>query len=286
MTASAITFTVMTVLIKMLGEDYPATLQTFYRQVAGMIVMLPMILRDPRGSFRTTRPGILLFRALAGTAGMILSFYAYQTMPLADANALSFTRTLWVVPLAAVILKEHVGPRRITATTIGFLGALLMLQPTGASESTYLSLPALAALSSAFLIAMTVTGMKFMTRDHTTMTLMSWSAVLGLILSIPPALFVWRWPEFGDLMLLSAMGVLGTITQACYIKGMSEGDATVMAPVDYSRLVFAIIIGYFMFAEVPNTLTLLGAAIIIGSTLYITVRESRLGVAKATDRAA
>ena len=287
MIASAITFSVMTMLIKMLGEDYPATLQTFYRQLAGMIVMLPIIMRDPRGSFRTTRPGILIFRALAGTAGLILSFYAYQTMPLADANALSFTRTLWVVPLAAIILKERIGPRRITATVIGFLGALLMLQPAAAAAGTYLSLPALAALASAFLIAMTVTGMKFMTRDHTTLTLMSWSAVLGLVLAIPPALFVWRWPEFVDLMLLSAMGVLGTITQACYIKGMSEGDATVMAPVDYSRLIFAIIIGYFMFSEVPNRLTLLGAGIIIASTLYITIRESRLGVPKtAPDRAA
>jgi drug/metabolite transporter (DMT)-like permease len=286
MIASAITFSVMTMLIKMLGEDYPATLQTFYRQLAGMIVLLPMILQDPRGSFRTTRPGILLFRALAGTAGMILSFYAYQTMPLADANALSFTRTLWVVPLAAIILKERIGPRRISATVVGFFGALLMLQPAAAAAGTYFSLPALAALASAFLIAMTVTGMKFMTRDHTTMVLMSWSAVLGLVLAIPPALFVWRWPGFVDLMLLSAMGVLGTITQACYIKGMSEGDATVMAPVDYSRLVFAIIIGYLMFNEIPNSLTLLGAAIIIASTLYITIRESRLGVPKtAPDRA-
>jgi drug/metabolite transporter (DMT)-like permease len=286
MIASAITFSVMTMLIKMLGEDYPATLQTFYRQLAGMIVLLPMILRDPRGSFRTTRPGILLFRALAGTSGMILSFYAYQTMPLADANALSFTRTLWVVPLAAIILKERIGPRRISATVVGFFGALLMLQPAAAVAGTYFSLPALAALASAFLIAMTVTGMKFMTRDHTTMVLMSWSAVLGLVLAIPPAFFVWRWPGFVDLMLLSAMGVLGTITQACYIKGMSEGDATVMAPVDYSRLVFAIIIGYLMFNEIPNSLTLLGAAIIIASTLYITIRESRLGVPKtAPDRA-
>jgi drug/metabolite transporter (DMT)-like permease len=129
---------------------------------------------------------------------------------------------------------------------------------------------------------MTVTGMKFMTRDHTTMTLMSWSAVLGLILSIPPALFVWRWPDTTDLMLLAAMGVLGTITQACYIKGMSEGDAMVMAPIDYTRLVFAIVIGYLFFSEIPNSLTLLGAGVIIASTLYITVRESRLGVPKTT----
>jgi drug/metabolite transporter (DMT)-like permease len=280
MILSAITFTVMTMLIKLLGEDYPATLQTFYRQLAGMLVLLPMILRDPRGAFRTTRPGILLFRALAGTAGMILSFYAYQKMPLADANALSFTRTLWVVPLAAIVLKEHVGPRRITATIVGFLGAVLMLQPAAAASGAHLGLPALAALTSAFLIAMTVTGMKLMTRDHTTMTLMSWSAVLGLILAIPPALFVWRTPAPVDLLLLAAMGVLGTITQACYIKGMAEGDATVMAPIDYTRLIFAIVLGYLLFAELPKAITMLGAAIIIASTLYITIRESRLGVPK------
>lgn len=280
MLLSAVTFTAMTLLIKLLGQDYPATLQTFYRQAFGLAVMLPIILRDPPGAFRTTRPGILLFRALAGTIGMILSFYAYQMMPLADANALSFTRTLWLVPLAAFVLKERVGPRRITATLVGFLGAMLMLQP--ASQGS-MGVPALAALVAAFLVALTVAGMKFMTRDHTTTTLMTWSAVLGFVLSIPPALFVWRWPPLPDLLLLGAMGVLGTITQACYIKGMAEGDAAVMAPVDYTRLVFAILFGYVWFHDVPNLLTMIGAGIIIVSTLYITVRESRLGVLKKID---
>ena len=282
MLASAVTFTVMTMLIKLLGEDYPAALQTFYRQLAGLLVMLPLILSNPGDAFRTTRPGILLFRALAGTLGTILSFYAYQTLPLADANALSFTRTLWVVPLAAFILRERIGPRRISATIVGFLGALLMLQPASADGGAYLSLPALAALASAFLFALTITGMKFMTRDHTTMALMAWSVTLGLVLAIPPALFVWRWPNFVDLLLLSAMGVLGTVTQWCYIKGMSEGDAMVMAPVDYTRLIFAIGFGYLFFSEIPNSLTLVGAGIVIGSTLYITIRESRLGVAKTS----
>jgi drug/metabolite transporter (DMT)-like permease len=277
MLASAVTFTVMTMLIKFLGADYPASLQAFYRQLFGLAVMVPIIWRDPMGTFRTTRPGILLFRSLAGTLGMILSFYAYQMMPLADANALSFTRTLWLVPLAAFVLKEPVGPRRVGATIVGFVGALLMLQPAAQGE---MGAPAAAALTSALLFALTVTGMKFMTRDHTTTTLMAWSAVLGFVLTIPPALFVWRWPSWPDLMLLAAMGVLGTITQACYIKGMAEGDAGVMAPVDYTRLVFAIIFGYVFFADIPNSLTLLGAAIIIASTLYITVRESRLGVPK------
>lgn len=276
MIASAITFTVMTMLIKFLG-DYPAALQTFYRQLAGLIVLLPMILHDPRGSFRTTRPGILLFRALAGTVGTILAFYAYQKLPLADANALSFTRTLWLVPFAAFILKERVGARRISATAVGFLGALLMLQPAAQGDAGW---PAVAALASALLFALTVTGMKVMTRDHSIMTLMAWSAALGFVLSIPPALFVWVVPTTADLSLLGAMGVLGTITQACYIKGMAEGDAAAMAPIDYSRLVFAIILGYLLFGEVPNTMTLLGAGIVIVSTVYITLRESRLGKPK------
>ena len=92
-------------------------------------MVLPVVLPNPRKVLYTTRPGIMLFRAAAGTLAMVLSFYAYQKMPLADANALSFTRTLWLVPLAAFVLKEVVGPRRVAATVIGFVGALLMLQP-------------------------------------------------------------------------------------------------------------------------------------------------------------
>ena len=278
MIASASTFTVMTMLIKYLGASYPAALQTFYRQLAGLIVLLPMILHDPRAAFRTTRPGILLFRSCAGTVGMILAFYAYQKLPLADANALSFTRTLWLVPLAVFVLKESVGPRRISATIIGFLGALLMLQPSVQGHMGWQ--PTAAALGSALLFALTVTGMKVMTRDHSIMALMAWSAVLGFVLAIPPALFVWRWPAPADLLLLGAMGVLGTMTQACYIKGMAEGDAAVMAPLDYTRLVFAVVLGYALFGDVPGSMTMIGAGIVITSTIYITLREAQLGKPK------
>lgn len=277
MLLSAATFTLMTMLIKYLGEDYSAALQTFYRNAAGLVVMLPLIARNPRQAFRTTRPGLLLFRATAGTLGMILGFYSYQKMPLADANALSFTRTLWLVPLAVFVLKEPVGPRRVFATVIGFLGALLMLQPSTAGG---MGLPAAAALIGALLVALTVTGMKVMTRDHTTLALMSWSAVLGFLLSIPGAALDWSTPTLPDLALLSCMGILGLVTQVFYIKGMTEGDAAVMAPIDYTRLVFAIVLGFVLFGEVPNAITMLGASIIIGSTIYITWREAQLGKPK------
>lgn len=282
MLASAAAFTVMTTLVKFLGEDYPPVLQTFYRQAATFLVMMPLILRAPLKVFVTTRPFILIFRSVVGFFGVNLSFYAYQQMPLADANALSFTRTLWVVLLAAVLLREPLGMQRIVATITGFLGVLLIVQPHPGGQ---LGLPAVAALVAALLLAGTVTGMKIMTRDHSTTTLMSWAALLGLLLSIPPALFVWRWPTLPDLLLLCCMGILGSVTQACYMKGMAIGDATHMAPMDYSRLVFAVIVGYAWFGTVPGLWTIVGSLIIIAATLYITLvdKSSAGSTARSAD---
>jgi drug/metabolite transporter (DMT)-like permease len=276
MLASAVGFTVMTTLVKFLGDDYPAALQTFYRQLAGVLLLLPLIALDWRGAFRTTRPGIVIFRSSAGVLALIMSFYAYQKLPLADANALSFTRTLWLVPLAGLVLREPIGPRRISAALVGFVGVLIMLQPGAEGVEAWLGWPQLCALGAAFLFALTITGMKVMTRDHTPFVLLVYAAVLGLVFSIPPALFVWRWPTWPDLGLLAAMGVIGTLTQGAYIKGMEAGEAAVMAPVDYTRLVFAVIVGILLFHEVPRTATVLGAVIVVGSTLFISWREHQL----------
>lgn len=272
MLASALGFTVMTTLIKFLGEDYPAALQTFYRQAAGFVVLLPLILRRGRAVYATTRPGILFFRSAAGTLAMILSFYAFQKLPLADANALSFTRTLWLVPLAAFVVRESIGGLRIGAAVVGFAGVLLMIRP-GAGGEFAVGVPALAMLAASLLFALTITGMKVMTRDHAPSVLLVWAMTLGLIFSIPGAVLTWRWPAPVDFALLCAMGVMGTITQACYIKGMQIGDAAAMAPIDYTRLVFAAVIGFLVFQEIPTVWTLAGAAVVVTSTLIITWRE-------------
>ena len=274
MLASALAFTVMMTLIKYLGDDYPAALQTFYRQAAGFLILLPVIARHRGAAFATTRPGILLFRASAGTVGLIFSFYAFQKMPLADANALSFTRTLWLVPLAALVVREKVGPLRIAAAVAGFAGVLVMLRP--GAQGMALGLPAMAMLASSFLFALTVTGMKVMTRDHSPMVLLVWAATLGLVFSLPGAFLTWRWPGPVDLALLTAMGIIGTATQWCYIKGMQIGDAAAMAPIDYTRLVFTVVAGLVLFHEVPTAWTLAGAGIVVASTLFITWREQQL----------
>jgi drug/metabolite transporter (DMT)-like permease len=276
MLASAVGFTAMTTLIKFLGPGYPAALQTFYRQLAGVIVLLPLIARDWRGAFRTTRPGILIFRSSAGVLALIMGFYAYQKLPLAEANALSFTRTLWLVPLAAFVLREPIGPLRIGAALVGFLGALIMLRPGAGGVGAWIGWPQACALISAFLFALTITGMKVMTRDHRPFVLLVYAAVLGLIFALPPALFAWRWPTWPDLALLAAMGVIGTLTQGAYIKGMEAGEAAVMAPIDYTRLVFAVGAGLLLFHEVPQRETIVGAAIVVISTLFISWREHQL----------
>ncbi len=275
MLGSALGFAGMTVLIKYLGDDYPPALQTFYRQAAGFLVLLPVILRHRGAAYATTRPGLLMFRSGAGTIGMMLSFYAFQEMPLADANALSFTRNLWLVPLAAFVVREQVGALRIGAAVVGFAGVLVMVRP-GAGGEFALGLPALAMLGASFLFALTITGMKVMTRDHSPTVLLVWAVTLGLILSLPGTFLTWRWPEPVDLSLLCLMGVLGTITQACYIKGMQLGDAAAMAPIDYTRLIFSAAAGFFLFSEIPTIWTLIGAAIVVASTLFITIREQQL----------
>ena len=162
---------------------------------------------------------------------------------------MSFTRTLWLVPLAAFVLKESVGPRRVFATIIGFLGALLMLQPQAQGNAGW---PAVAALASALLLG--VDGHRHEGHDARPLHAHVDGVVGGAGIRARDSAGAVRvalaqWP---DLALLGAMGVLGVITQACYIQGMSEGDAATMAPIDYTRLVFAVILGYALFGDIPE----------------------------------
>jgi drug/metabolite transporter (DMT)-like permease len=152
----------------------------------------------------------------------------------------------------------------------GFAGVLLMVRPGGAHG---LSLPAIAMLGASFLFSLTVTGLKTLTRDHAPSTLLYWGAALGFVLAIPGAVVQWRWPSLTDFGLLCAMGAIATVNQACYIKGLQWGDAAAMAPMDYTRLIFAAGAGFLLFDEVPSVMTLAGAAVVVASTLYITWRE-------------
>ena len=265
MLGSAATFVAMASLVKALGGSYPATLQLFYRQLAGTLVVLPLILREGKGVLRSPRPWLVVSRSLLSVTGISLMFFAYEHLPLADANALSFTRPLWVVLLAALLLREPLGARRIVSALAGFAGVLLIVNPLRATPSV----ASLAALASALVLGWSITGIKSLTSDHSTMTIVTLSALLGLVLSFPLALPVWRWPSGRDLLLLVLMGWFGVVNQMCYVKAMSLGDAGVMAPMDYMRLLFAVLAGWLFFGDLPDARTLVGAGLIIAATLYV-----------------
>lgn len=272
---SGVTFVAMTTLVKHLSGDYPSHVQNFYRQTGSLIVAVPFMLRRPRSVLfvpRSTMPALFL-RALLATIGMILLLYTYEALPMAEANALSFTRPLWVVLLAALFLREMIGPSQIVAVALGFAGVVIIMRPWGAELA--IGWPHLAALGSALCLAGTITGVKSLTRNLSASSILVWSSIIGEILALPFALADWRWPSPGDIIPLFLIGLLSAANQLLFIKGMAVGEAAILAPIDYSRLVLSVIAGLLVFGEWPDIFTWLGAGVIVTSTLYITVREIR-----------
>jgi drug/metabolite transporter (DMT)-like permease len=271
--ASGLTFVVMTSLVKYLGDDFSPSLQAFYRQAVGLCLLAPFILKNPAAALRTARPFMLLFRAGCTILGVTAAFYAYQGLDLALANALSFTRIIWVVLLAALFLGESVTARRLCGVAAGCLGTLVMV---GGGETGVPAADAVAAgLVGALLLAGTVTGVRSLTRDHRTLTLLSWSALLGVVLAMPGAMLTWRTPGAGDLGLLALMGLLGVVTQFLFLRGIRLGEASAMAPLDCARLFYAAVLGYFLFGEVPGIRLAVGAFIVGGAVLYLQWSERR-----------
>jgi drug/metabolite transporter (DMT)-like permease len=279
---AALAFTLMTTLVKYLGADYPAALQTFYRQLAGVALLLPLMVRYRRRAFVAHRLGLMLFRSAVTVGGFILTFESFRLLPLAEANALSFTRVLWVVPIAALFLHEKIGMARLGATMIGFIGVLVMMRP----DMGGIGVPHLAALGGALMLACANMSAKALTGDHEMLSLLVWSALLGVVAALPPAIADWRWPSPGDLALLGLMGAAGVAVQYCYIAGLRIGDTAAVVPVDYSRLVMAMAVGLLLFGEVPDRVTMTGAAIVVAATLFIIWREQWVsGRSKAAQNA-
>jgi drug/metabolite transporter (DMT)-like permease len=270
---SGVTFVAMTTLVKHLSGDYPSHVQNFYRQTGSLIVAIPFLLRSPGQVLfvpRSTMPALFM-RSLLATIGMILLLYSYEAMPMAEANALSFTRPLWVVLLAVLFLRETIGPSRIAAVLMGFVGVVVIMRPWGADAA--IGWPHVAALFSALCLAGTITGVKSLTKNLSASSILVWSSIMGELLSLPFALADWRWPSPGDLIPLFLIGLLSAANQLLFIKGMAVGEAAVLAPVDYARLVLSVVAGLLVFGEWPDAFTWIGAGVIVVSTLYITIRE-------------
>jgi drug/metabolite transporter (DMT)-like permease len=272
--ASAGFFTAMTLLIKSL-HGYAPPVQALYSQAAGLLLMMPLVLRSRGKVLVLNGVWMQLGRSLSAALGVTLSYYAVQKLPLADANAISFTRGLWIGPLAALVLRDRVAATTWAALIMGFLGVLLIAHP---STATAIGWAHLAAIVSAFLLALSVTGIKLLTRKNKVATIMVWSSILGVVLLFPAAAGTWRWPSATDFLWLTLLGGVSVATTATYIHGMAIGDAAKLASVDYIRLPFAIIAGFLAFGEVPGLWTVLGASIIVGTAIWAAISEHRAPV--------
>jgi drug/metabolite transporter (DMT)-like permease len=268
MVGSALGFVVMAVLAKGLSGQTSVAMLIFWRSLAGVAATLPFAVFAGTQVWKTPRLGKLFLRSSYGTIGFFMGFYALVHLPLADSQALSFARTLFMTVLAVIILKEKVAWRRWTAVGIGFVGILLMTKP-GAS----MNLASVSAIVSALAFAFALITVKDLTRDHSPLTLVIYGNIFTTLAGLPFLILDPRLPDLRTIGLLLAMGVAGVIAQSCYVRGLSTGEASLMGLIDYIRLPLVALAGFWFFDEVPDTLAMVGAVIVIVSTAYITLRD-------------
>ncbi len=269
MVGSGVCFTVLTALIRYLAETIDPLEIVFVRNLFGMVVMLPWLMRNGVATLRTRRLALYTLRSIIGLVAMIAWFTAIASINLADAVALSFTGPLWATIMAVFMLHEVVRLRRWSAVAAGFVGAMIILRP-GFAEITP---EALLVLLSALMMGFAVCLVKILSRSEPTGAIVFYMVLMLTPASLIPALFVWRTPGVEELLWLLALGGAATLGHICLVRAFASADATAVLPFDFVRLPLIAVTGWFVFGQALDLWTGVGAAIIIGSSVYIAHRE-------------
>jgi drug/metabolite transporter (DMT)-like permease len=288
--ASALLFAVMSALIRGFGDAIPVGQVVFFRSAFAIlpVVVIYAARRELAAAVRTGRPFGHVGRGIVSVAGMFLSFAALARLPLVDATAISFASPLITVALAALILKERVRVYRWSAVVIGFLGVIVMLTPyldVGRAAATGPAIGALFAVSAAFCNAGTVIQTRRLTDSETTSAIVFYFSLFCAVAGLLTLPFAWHPPTGTELTELMAIGVLGGISHILLTESYRFAPASLLAPFDYTAMVWAFVLGYAMFGEAPTALVFLGAIIIAAAGLFVIWRERRLGIERARARA-
>jgi drug/metabolite transporter (DMT)-like permease len=290
MVGAALFFSGLSALIRYLGQAMHPFEVAFFRNLFGLLFMVPWLARVGFGILKTGRFGLYAWRSVLSLASMLCWFSALPIMPFEEAVALSFTAPLFATMGAALILGETVRARRWSATIVGFLGVLIILRPgidaSGGVPSVVLGLGALLAILSSLISAGLTLIVKDLSRTEPSDAVVTYMVLLLTPMSLLPALFVWQWPTGAQWPLLAAMGALGSLGHMCMMRSFALADASAVLPYDYTRLLFAAVIGYLAFAEVPNLWTWVGAGVIAAAAIYIAHREAVMKQSAATRAAA
>lgn len=295
--ASTLVFFVMATALKIAAETVPIGQLVFARNFFGLFPVLLMVgLRGELGlAFRTHNPRGHLTRATVGLSAMVCGFTALYLLPLPDATAIGFATPLFVVVLAFFLLGEKVRIYRWSAVGIGFIGILVVLSPHlgDAHFDGPSTLGALIGLTGAIFAALAMITVRKLCETERTSTIVTWfagSATLLSLLTLPLGLLLpgqaWIWPDLATAGLLVLIGLAGGVGQILLTQSYRFADASTIAPFDYVNMLWAIIVGFVVFSEVPVPAVVIGALIVIAAGIFVIYREHKLGLDRTKSRRA
>ena len=237
---------------------------TFGRYLSGFLFVAPMLVTG-HAKTRSAVPAFYLLRSGGGVASSTCLFIGVAHLPVADVTAISYASPFFALMLAALFLGEKVRGARWGAVTLGFIGALLITRPTPETFQVMALVPFAAAIT----IAIEVTCARYIAQRDGVGTAMVWTNGVGLLITSVLMLFLWSMPTWEQAALIILIGAVTVSGQALMIKAMSEGEASLLAPLFYSTLVYAAVFAWLAFDEVPVSWTWAGSALIIVSGLWL-----------------
>ncbi len=272
MLGSTLAFGLMAVAIRYATRYVPTQEVAFFRNAFGLLALLPMLLRPGHAPLKTQQLPRYFVRSAIGLGSMLCAFWALGHLPLAQAVSLSYSTPLFVTIAAVLWLGEVVRVRRWAAVVVGFIGVLVIVRP-GTAGFTAGSLVAVGAAVLSSLVAIQI---KQLTRIDSADTVVLYTYVFWVPLSLIPALFVWVWPTGMAWLWLLATGVLGTIGQLLWTRALRLGEVSALTPISFLQLPLVTLCGWLLFNETVDRWTIVGAGIILAANAYIAHREAVL----------
>lgn len=261
------------VIAKKLGQaGMPILIVVWARALFGGCMTLPFALRaEGWQAFRPRRPLHHLVRAVLLFAATFLFFNALKHLPIADALAIFFVNPLVIVILSALVLREQVGPRRWVAVAVGFIGTLIIIRPgmVEMNPGTLYALGAGVSLGAYFVMTRHIAG------AADAMVLTFQTSAIGAALMTLALPFAWQGPDPVQWVMLAGLGVIATLGHVLITKAYEHGEASLLAPLAFTEIIMATVVGWWFFGDLPDRWTVLGVAILIASAIYISLRERR-----------
>jgi drug/metabolite transporter (DMT)-like permease len=281
MLVSVLLFACMDAVVKWLGATYPTMQIVFFRSLFAFLPLSFFIFRGIGLSALSTRcPLQHAVRSLVGLMAMTSFFYAYSQMPLANAVAIGFAAPMFMTALSVPLLGEKVGPRRWIAVLVGFAGVLVIVRP----DAGVFHAAAPVALAGTVFYALAMIFVRRLGRTETSTAIVFYFTLSATLVSGLFMPFVWVAPDAQGWILLILVGLIGGLAQMAMTNAVRLADISVVAPFDYTGLLWTALLGFLIWSEVPSLHVWLGAAIVVASGIFILYREARLGLPRGMAR--